>query len=208
MAQQEGGWPLGLQPLNARVGVVRNRGCSGSASFSTLLTGSPSDTSSDPDTESTGSFHDKSITLGSLIGASSILELPRRSARMRIAESSRDRRSYKSKSWFFSLCSKLNTDAVTINGAQSLGYFLEAERRAAGGYRRNSNPTLCRPSYLKQDLPASDSRALCVGGQVATNLAIPTGADRKRKPRKVQVDDLNAYGVPLFFSCLRGQIIG
>ncbi|KAF8006133.1 hypothetical protein BT93_K0439 [Corymbia citriodora subsp. variegata] len=211
MAQQEGGWPLGLQPLNARVGVARNRG---SASFSTLLTGSPSsisDASSDLDTESTGSFfHDKSITLGSLIGASSILELPRRSARMRIAESSRDKRSYKSKSWFFSLCSKLNTDAVTINGAQSLGYFLEAERRAAGGYRRNSNLAFCQPSYLTQELPVSDSRALCVGGQVATNSAIPTGAgaDGKRKPRKVQVDDLNAYGVPLFFSCLRGQIIG
>lgn len=54
MRVQEGGWPLGLQPLNARVGVVRNRGCSGSASFSTLLTGSPTstaDTSSDLDTE-------------------------------------------------------------------------------------------------------------------------------------------------------------
>ncbi|XP_030475599.1 uncharacterized protein LOC115692783 [Syzygium oleosum] len=212
MAQQEGGWPLGLRPLNARVGVVRNRGYSGSASLSTLLTGSPSsipDTSSDLDTESTGSFfHDKSVTLGSLIGASSILELPRRSARIRIAESCRDKRSYKSKSWFFSLCSKLNTDAVTINGAQSLGYFLEAERRATSGYRRNRNLALCRPSYLTQDPPASDSRALCVGGQVATNSAIPTGADGKRNPRKVQVDDLNAYGVPLFFSCLRGQIIG
>ncbi|XP_030542605.1 uncharacterized protein LOC115749774 [Rhodamnia argentea] len=165
MAQQEGGWPLGLQPLNARVGVVRNRGCSGSASFSTLLTGSPTstaDTSSGLDTESTGSFfHDKSITLGSLIGASSILELPRRSTRIRIAESSRDKRSYKSKSWFFSLCSKLNTDAVTIKGAQSLGYFLEAERRAAGGYRRNHNLALCRPRYLTQDPSASESRALC-----------------------------------------------
>lgn len=159
--------------------------------------------------QSTGSFfHDKSITLGSLIGASSIQELPRRSARIRIAESCRDKRSYKSKSWFFSLCSKLNTDAVTINGAQSLGYFLEAERRAAGGYRRNRNLALCRPSYLAQDPPASDSRALCVGGQVATNSTIPMGADGKRNPQKVQVDDLNAYGVPLFFSCLRGQIIG
>lgn len=50
---QEGGWPLGLQPVNLRVGLVRNRNLSGSASFSTLLTASPTstDSSSDLDTE-------------------------------------------------------------------------------------------------------------------------------------------------------------
>ena len=51
---QEEGWPLGLQPLNARIGLVRNRDFSGSVSFSTLLTASPSSSSissSDLDTE-------------------------------------------------------------------------------------------------------------------------------------------------------------
>lgn len=54
MAQQEEGWPLGLQPLNVRAGQVRNRGFNGSLSFNTLITGSPSsstDSSSDLDTE-------------------------------------------------------------------------------------------------------------------------------------------------------------
>jgi len=51
---QEDGWPLGLRPLNARVGLVRNRDFNGSISFSTLLTASNSsftDSSSDLDTE-------------------------------------------------------------------------------------------------------------------------------------------------------------
>ncbi|KAK9169645.1 hypothetical protein Syun_001785 [Stephania yunnanensis] len=51
---QEEGWPLGLQPLNMRVGLVRTRDFSGSISFNTLITRSPSsstDSSSDLDTE-------------------------------------------------------------------------------------------------------------------------------------------------------------
>ncbi|KAK9121852.1 hypothetical protein Syun_019469 [Stephania yunnanensis] len=54
MNQQEEGWPLGLQPLNMRVGLVRTRDFSRSISFNTLITGSPSssnDSSSDLDTE-------------------------------------------------------------------------------------------------------------------------------------------------------------
>lgn len=48
------GWPLGLQPLNVRVGVPGNRDCLGSVSFSTLMTASPvsfTDSSTDLDTE-------------------------------------------------------------------------------------------------------------------------------------------------------------
>ncbi|KAK9098551.1 hypothetical protein Syun_025596 [Stephania yunnanensis] len=51
---QEEGWPSGLQPLNMRVGLVRTRDFSGSISFNTLITGSPSsstDSSSDLDIE-------------------------------------------------------------------------------------------------------------------------------------------------------------
>ncbi|KAK9169136.1 hypothetical protein Syun_001276 [Stephania yunnanensis] len=51
---QEEGWPLGLQPLNMRVGLVRTCDFYGSISSNTLITGSPSsstDSSSDLDTE-------------------------------------------------------------------------------------------------------------------------------------------------------------
>lgn len=62
---QEEGWPLGLQPLNVRVGLVRNRHLSGSISFNTLLTGSPTSStvsSSDLDTEvSNKIFPDKVV---------------------------------------------------------------------------------------------------------------------------------------------------
>ncbi|KAF4387312.1 hypothetical protein F8388_016721 [Cannabis sativa] len=37
----EEGWPLGLQPLNARVGLARNRDFLESISFNTLISGSP-----------------------------------------------------------------------------------------------------------------------------------------------------------------------
>lgn len=207
MARQEEGWPLGLRPLNARVGFVRNRDLSGSVSFSTLLTGSPASStisSSDLDTESTGSFfHDTSITLGSLIGVSSILELSRRSARGRTAETSRDRRNYKPKPWLFSLCSKLTTDAVNGSNAPSLRHFLEAERRTASVYRRNiQSPTIYGPSdFSPPTLPVSDTNTLFVGGQVA-----PLGEIGGRKSNNELLDG-NGYGAPLLFSCLRGSLI-
>ncbi|XP_019187972.1 PREDICTED: uncharacterized protein At3g17950 [Ipomoea nil] len=149
MAQQEDGWPLGLQPLSLRVGLVRNN--QGSLSFNTLLTASPpsssTHSSSDLDTQSTGSFfHDKSIALGSLLGISSILEFSRRSTRGRAAEplSLGNKKGKKCKIWLFSLCSKLSTDAVmtasmnatTSMAGSSLAHFLEAERKASA--------TICR----------------------------------------------------------------
>jgi hypothetical protein len=52
---QEEGWPLGLRLLNSRIGVVRRNGdFSGSVSFSTLISGSPTHStysSSDLDTQ-------------------------------------------------------------------------------------------------------------------------------------------------------------
>lgn len=50
---QGDGWPLGLQPLNVRVGLVRNSDLNGSVSSNTLLTASTSaeSYSSDLDTE-------------------------------------------------------------------------------------------------------------------------------------------------------------
>lgn len=53
LLKQGDGWPLGLQPLNVRVGLVRNSDLNGSVSSNTLLTASTSaeSYSSDLDTE-------------------------------------------------------------------------------------------------------------------------------------------------------------
>ncbi|XP_019450507.1 PREDICTED: uncharacterized protein LOC109352768 [Lupinus angustifolius] len=145
MAQQEEGWPLGLRFLNSRIGLVRNGDFSGSVSFTHSIDSFTHsiDSSSDLHTQSTGSFfHDKNITLGSIIGISSFLELSRRSTRGRILEPSKDnRKNHKLKPCLFSLCSRLSTDAVSVNDAPSLGHYLEAERRNASTYKRNLCPT-------------------------------------------------------------------
>lgn len=115
--------------------------------------------------QSTGSFfHDNSITLGSLIGISSFLELSRRSTRGRMVEPSKDnKRIHKLKPWLFSLCSRLSTDAVIGNDAPSLGHYLEAERRAASTYRRNQCPTTYGPNGFS---PIQDSTSLLVRSQI------------------------------------------
>lgn len=129
-------WPLGLQPL------PRNRDLDCLLSFNSLFTSAPNsstDSSSDIDNETTGSFfHNKDITFGSLIGVSSIVEHSRRSMKGRIVEPTRNKRSCKYKSWFLSLCSKLSSDSVCMN-TPSLGQFLEVERRTTSSYRRNSS---------------------------------------------------------------------
>ncbi|KAL5057852.1 hypothetical protein RYX36_029456 [Vicia faba] len=170
MAQQEEGWPLGLRLLNSRIGVVRNGDFSGSDSFSTVLSAdSPTPStysSSDLDTQSTGSFfHDKSITLGSLIRISSFLELSRRSSRRRVMENSEEnKKNHKQKPWLFSLCSKLCTDAVIGNDVHSLGHYLEAERKAATSYRRNQCPTYYNiPNRFS---PIQDSNSFIIGSQL------------------------------------------
>ncbi|XWS43709.1 hypothetical protein CRYUN_Cryun16bG0126900 [Craigia yunnanensis] len=164
---------------------------------STLLTASPSSSgisSSDLDTESTGSFfHDKSITLGSLIGISSFLELSRRSTRRRTTETSRDQKnSYKSRPWLFSLCSKLSTDAVDTNKAQSLGHFLEVERSAANIYRRNQTPAAYAPGDFSTIAPRSNGAL---------------SAEDGRKSDRELLEHGNGYGAPLLLSCLCGQLI-
>lgn len=147
MAQQEeSGWPLGLQPLNRRSRPH-------AFSFSAFLSGSPSsdsDSSSDLDTESTGSFfHDRSITLGNLMGVSSIVELSRRSLRRgkmlseTLALGSNRKPNHKSKSWCFGfcLCQRGNVDVVDVsnNNIVPLGHFLEVERRAAQDHKRGQH---------------------------------------------------------------------
>ncbi|OAY41295.1 uncharacterized protein At3g17950 [Manihot esculenta] len=210
MALQEDGWPLGLRPVNARVELLRNRDFNGSISFSTLLTGSPSsitDSSSDLDTESTASFfHDESITLGSLIGVSSILELSRRSTRRRTAETLRDQKNCKSKHCFFSLCSKLSTDADNKNHTPSLGHFLEEERRAASIHRRDI-PVAYGPNDFSPVLPNSNTKSLFVGDQIAPQSSSSMGVNERRRSNTELLEHRNGYGLPLLFTCLCGQLI-
>nr|XP_043622038.1 uncharacterized protein At3g17950-like [Erigeron canadensis] len=183
MAQQEeGGWPLGLQPLNVR---ARNHDYSGSISCNTLLSGSPtltSDSSSDLDTQSTGSFfHDKSITLGNLLGVSSIVELSRRSLRGRrrvVSETitlGHDKRSNHPKSrttWCFKFC-LCPRDSIDIDIARNntvpLGHFLEVERRAAHMNRRGQqSPLIYGPDEIALAQPFGElSNSLFVDGQIA-----------------------------------------
>ncbi|XP_019706192.1 uncharacterized protein [Elaeis guineensis] len=213
MARREGGWPLGLQPLNVRVGLIRNLDFSGSLSFSTRVSGSPSPsiTSSDLDTESTGSFfHDRSITLGSLIGIKSILELSSRSLRRsRKQDTSRGKRSHANNTWF-SLCTKAQLKSEKTRNAPSLGHFLEVERRASNGHRRNRNPI----TYELDGLPENQSNAapnslfangLIVPPQVDGNGALVLIGDvKKSNSRRGLIHD-NGYCFALMFPCMGGR---
>ncbi|GLT89589.1 hypothetical protein SLE2022_075670 [Rubroshorea leprosula] len=207
---QEEGWPLGL-PLNARIGFLRNLDLSGSVSFSTLLTASPTSStvsSSDLDTESTGSFfRDKSITLGSLIGVSSILELSQRSTRRRRMENIKDQKNYKtSRPWLFSLCSKLSTDAVDTSTTPSLGHFLEAERKAANVYRRNQSP-VAPDSGDFSPVTMPEANSIFVGDHVDPHSEAALGIAGSRKAGREFLRHGNGYGVPLPFPCMCGQLI-
>ncbi|CAK9314502.1 unnamed protein product [Citrullus colocynthis] len=208
MAQQGEGWPLGLQPLNVRVGVPGNRDYSGSVSFNTLMTASPisfSDSSSDLDTESTGSFfHDKSITLGSLIGVSNIFELSRRSIRGRRTENTKDKKSNtRSRTWFFSLCSRESTDADSIDSGPSLGHFLAEERRAADENRRNQSVIMYGADELELAQAAPQPNSLFINGCVAPpQSSLGSNAENGRNGG---TEPANDNRVALICSCICGH---
>ncbi|CAI9108087.1 OLC1v1007608C1 [Oldenlandia corymbosa var. corymbosa] len=192
MAQQEEGWPLGLQPVNVRIGMVRprNRHFSGSTSFNTLLSGSPSSvsdsSSSDLDTESTGSFFpDRSTTLGSLIGVPRIVNLPRRSIRASSSNNNREtlgsqkncRPSSRTTWYCFSLCPTDTTDAESVTRnttatTPSLAHFLEVERRAAAangngnGHRRSHSSSVLYGQISSDDYRINQN-TLFVNGLIA-----------------------------------------
>ncbi|KAJ4978275.1 hypothetical protein NE237_009055 [Protea cynaroides] len=210
MAQQENGWPLGLQPLNVRDGLVRNPDYSGSISFNTsLLTGSltsTADSSSDLDTESTGSFfHDKSITLGSLIGLSSILELPGRSGGGRRTEALRIKKGCRSKTWLFSLCSRADDSSDGVINPPSLGHFLEEERRAANDYRRNQRPIAYEAEEFAQERTASEPTSLFVDSHIAPPQLTPWFDSDVSGTSHKSFENGYGYCVPVLFSCMRGQ---
>ncbi|KAK1412815.1 hypothetical protein QVD17_34338 [Tagetes erecta] len=164
---EEGGWPLGLQPLNLRA-----------VSFTTMLSVSPSSSSissSDLDTESTGSFfHDRSITLGNLMGVSSIVELSRRSLRrgkMLSETETKAKSNPKFKTWCFGLCclcQSADVIEVSTNNIVPLGHFLEVERRAAQDHRRgHHSPLMYGADELTLAQPFRESsNSLFVDGQI------------------------------------------
>ncbi|XP_058729348.1 uncharacterized protein LOC131601524 [Vicia villosa] len=206
MAQEEEGWPFGLNLLNPRNVLVRNGEFSGSISFTTFFTSSSirsTDSSSYFDTESTGSlFHDKSITLGSLLGVSSFLELSRRSIRGREMEPSKeDKKNHKLKPWLFSLCTKLTTDAVSPNNVPSLGQYLVAERRARRArrtYRRNQCASVDGHNVFS---PVQESNSPFVGSQAARSSPVSSNEDNGRDANTA-LRQSNRYGTPTPFSSL------
>ena len=151
------------------------------------------------------------MTRALLIGASSILELSKRSLRGRKAGVTREKRSNnnRSKLWLFSLCSRDNTDAdqnVNANNAPSLGHFLAVERRAASEYRRNLSPTVYGPAELVLTQPNLESNSLFVNGCVAPpRTSSCHGAYAENRKNAGLDNDGNKYGVPVLLSCMCGQ---
>ncbi|KHN37133.1 hypothetical protein glysoja_046518 [Glycine soja] len=139
MALQEEGWPLGLRLFNERIGLARNGDFSGSVSFSTMLTASP--------TRSTDSSSD------------------------------------------------LDTQAMSVNVAPSLGHYLVAERRAASTHRRNNQcSTIYGPNDFSQ---VQESNSLFVGGQGAAHSSSTSlGEDCGRESNKA-LEQSNEYAAPI-----------
>ena len=154
--------------------------------------------------QSTGSFfHDRSITLGNLIGINSILELSRRSIRGRKTDqisqdqksnNNENKNSTKFRLCFFSLCSRDSTDGENVTSTKtppSLGHFLAEERRAAiDEYRRNPQNYGPDDELAMAQQVATESNSLFVNGQVAPPQSSPwfdSDVDRRK---------------PLLFSCM------
>ncbi|CAN4121026.1 unnamed protein product [Withania somnifera] len=201
--EKEEGWPLGLQPLNLRIGLDISRG--GSTSFNTSLSDSltsSTDFSSDLDTESAGSFfHDRNTTLGSLIGVSSVVSLSRRSTRGR-------------QNGVTTEVQKLQSTVMMIRNsdrnAPSLGHFLAVERRAANEHNRSTthhSPLIYGHDEFAMTLPNRDQNSLFANGQIAPPQLSPwIGSDvenRQRANRELD-HDAHGQGAPLLFPCMCG----
>ncbi|XP_020224059.1 uncharacterized protein At3g17950 isoform X2 [Cajanus cajan] len=175
MTQQDEGWPLGLlQQVNANE-LVRNSDNAGSVSFNTLLTASSSystDSSSDLDTQSTGSFFaDNSTTLGSLMGVSSIVELSRRGTKSEVFKSTK-KKFINFKSWLFCLGSRSSRNPEAEKQKEnlaSLGEFLAVERRAANENRRNQSLVIYGPheELALAETNIAEQNSLFMNGTIA-----------------------------------------
>lgn len=164
--------------------------------------------------QSTGSFfHDKSITLGRLLGVSGIIGLSRRSTRRRALETSKGKKNHKSKPWLFSLCSKLTSDSVNeSNNTPSLGHFLEAERRASNNNinrRNHGGPIDYGTDNFSSAVPVSDPNRLFIDGLVAAGQ--PSSSERADGGARSNNWELleygNGFGTTLVSSCLCGQLV-
>ena len=155
--------------------------------------------------QSTGSFfHDKSITLGSLIGVSNILELSRRSIRGRRTESTKNKRSNtRSRTWLFSLCSRDNTDADSVYNGPSLGQFLEEERRAADENRRNQSVMMYGGDEMELAQSAPEPNSLFINGCVAPPQ--PSLGSDAHTGRNGGTEPPNDHGIALLCSCVCGH---
>lgn len=172
MADQNDGWPLRLNPLHVRDRIMENHMLTEPNAFSSLIAVSPSissDSSSDLDTESTGSFfYDKSITLGNLIGLQSDLAVSTRVIDGQEHPSSetprRHKRNSRSKSWW-GLCGSSGGCNET-NMPPSLGQFLEVERRVAASNRREKMYLNMMYDEFAAGQTTFDSNPLFADGQI------------------------------------------
>lgn len=220
MAQQNEGWPLGLQPLHARMEIVSNGNNSGSMSFNTLLTGSPSsstNSSSDLDTQSTGSFFiDNSTTLGSLMGVNNIVELSRRSIRgtkTEMFKSKKDHNKFKFSSCLLCLCSRSREAEVghnQKNNPPSLGQFLAVERRVANGNRKSHRSNhIFGPHDELNEINNAESNSLFVNGTIAPPLSVTqkerVETEGENMELEQQKNEFGSFGE--LFSCMFRQNI-
>lgn len=172
MADQNDGWPLRLNPLHVRDRIMENHMLTEPNAFSSLIAVSPSissDSSSDLDTESTGSFfYDKSITLGNLIGLQSDLAVSTRVIDGQEHPSSetprRHKRNSRSKSWW-GLCGS-SGGCNESNMPPSLGQFLEVERRVAASNRREKMYLNMMYDEFAAGHTSFDSNPLFADGQI------------------------------------------
>lgn len=128
------GWPLGLQPLSLRLRLLEHLRFTDAASLLASTPSITSESSSDLDTESTGSFFpEKSTTLGRLIGIQSSTSMNEsRTVEQQLLEAKNSRR--RSTGSYCSCCPFLlctSSDSCQESMSPSLAHLLELERRAA-----------------------------------------------------------------------------
>ncbi|XP_031501549.1 uncharacterized protein At3g17950-like [Nymphaea colorata] len=197
MAQQNDGWPLGLQPLHVRVRLMENRVLTEANAFNTLIAVSPSvssRSSSDLDTVSTTSFlHEKSITLGNLIGLPRELEVS--SARIDVQDVQSRRSHHKNSRPRVWCCLSSATGSHPLDhpsASQSLGHFLEVERAAA----RNRSQNLFI-NFMYEEFTANPSivgnNPLFSGGQVLPPQAENPSNKLHRRPAEISCSWLTLF---------------
>ncbi|KAL1345333.1 uncharacterized protein LOC107461596 [Arachis duranensis] len=209
MAHQQDieGWPLGLlQPLNN----ARSGNNSGSISFNTLLTSSSTtdnNSSSDLDTESTGSFYvDNSTTLGSLMGVSTISELSRRAPNNKTEQGLNKIKKQNNNRFSFMisrlLCpssssrtrnTKNNNNNNSNNDGPSLGEYLAVERTS------NKPIIYYGPDdevALAETIHIAEPNSLFVNGTIAPPPTNNNNNNKKKKRFRTSLLEL--------FSCVCG----